>query len=575
MRRHGYKKIQTMLLVSAAASLLLIVILAGDGFTKNVRNTIRGNDPLLQAMITKEDTGPVWDNSIPEDDKSLYALNNAGTVKILMLEVHSKSDMTLNDFEKTDTAENLSLPVIFKEPAFGGFGSSAVDVNGTVEIKGSAKENRKYHNFKLRLRDSAGRYNGQSILNLKKAYGKPCRVEEKFAFDLFAGLDHMMSLRTQFAELYVKNAASPDPEYESYGLYTLVEQPDENYFLNRSLDASANLYKARSFDFVENDALVDVNHKDYSKKDFEKLLDIRQGESHTSLLNMLEDVNDMSLDIDTVIQTHFNRENLLTYLAMNVILGNEDMSKSGYLLYKPVTSRVWYIFPENMSETMTSALDSDRYKIMNTGISQFSGNLLYERFLEKPENLKALTLKISQLMERIGPGTVKALTDQYIPVLKDYLTVNPDRGMLKNKPDKVIAGVLNYYATMEKNAAAFTENLRNPEHVVLLRPSKKDGRITLRWKPRSSLLSPAVTYTVEVASDPEFHNILLTRSRISETKYLLPEDIHPGRTAYFRVTAVSSDGKTAGSTSMLSKEDGSIIYGAAAVTLVGHDYPAA
>ena len=575
-KNHKYRR---RLLAASSAVLLAAVILtaAGGGFSGSLRNTVRGNDPLLRALIEREETAYTeeYEKGGLLDDKSLYALNRVGKVKVFLLEVHDKDGYDLTDFEKPEVSADLKLPATFKEgnsaggPFFGGFGASAVAENATLEIKGSPKENRKYHNFKIRLKASAGRYNGQSIINLDKEYGNSCRIEEKFAFDLFAGLDEMMSLRTEFAQLYIKNTASPDPEYESYGLYILKEQPDENYFLNRSLDESGNLYRARSFDFTPGAGLLDVDDANYNKKQFEELLDIKQGESHTALLSMTADVNDMARDIDSIVEEHFNRENLLTYLAMNVILGNEESAAEGYLLYKPTTSAVWYILPEDMGGTMQAAMEPQRYQVMNSGLSQFSGNLLYERFLQKPGNVEALADRIEELMERIDPDAVRELTDQYIPVLADHLTVNPDRGMLKSSPDDIIRGVQNYYRVMLSNAEYFIENLDRPEPVTLLRALSNDKEIVLHWQEQRALLAEPVTYEIQAAADSGFKEIIFEAAGAAETSIAVPKRLFAeGQSrAYFRVNAVSENGRTAGSTNILKQEDGRQIYGAAEFTI--------
>lgn len=569
-------KYRRLILAGASALLLIIVASAAvqGGFSGSLRNAVRGNDPILKVLIDREKRADEqYISTELTDDKSLYNLQRTGDVKIFLLEVSEKNGSDITDFESPEAAEGLKLPVLFQEgnsagrPLFGGFGASAVADNATVEVKGTAKTNRKYHNFKLRLKDSAGRYNGQSILNLNKAYGNPCRIEEKFAFDLFALPEEMMSLRTEFVLLYVKNAASPDPEYESYGLYILTEQPDENYFLNRSLDAEGNLYKARNFDFTISEALTDVDDEGYSKNSFEELLDIKQGQSHTALLSMTADVNNMEKDIDSVVAEHFNRDNLLTYLGMNVLLGNEEEASSGYLLYKPAASAVWYILPEDMGETMKAAADPEHYQVMNSGVSQFCGNLLYERFLQKPANREALTDRINELTERIGPDRVRELTDGYIPVLADFLTVNPDKGMLKASPDDIIRTVQNYYSVMLENRKNFLENIDRPEPVILLRAVSDEKNIQLRWQKPRAILGEPPTYKVQVAADPDFKDILFEAAGLETESCTVPKSISGQLRAYFRVEALSANSETAGSANIFTDKDGRVFYGAAEITL--------
>ncbi len=465
MNREQYQR-----LLVTAALVLVIILSAGAVFAYGLPSKAKAirilgaTDPLLAYLLpgVSEAREQATADYVLSDDKTLYALAEADQVTVLMLEVYEKKEADLTTLEDPEKAKDLQLPVIMREgnadgsAKWAGFGNGAAAPNATVEIKGTPKENRKYHNLKVRLKNSAGRYEGQTIINLKKSYGKPCKVEEKFAFDLFASLPEMMSLRTEFVHLYIKNTAAPSPHYESYGLYTLVEQPDENYFLNRSLDDSGSLYQAEDFTFGWDQRLMDVTDPGYQKKEFEKVLDIKQGDSHKELLEMLAAVNDESRDIDEVVGEFFNRENLFTWLAMNVILGNEQCSADGYLLYKPSGSEVWFFIPANMSETMLAAGHPERYTLMETAGADFTGNLLYERLLAKPENKKELQTKVAGLMEFFESGTVKQLTDRYIMVLQEYLPVNPDKGVLVESPEAIIGFVEDYLETMRLNVREYT-----------------------------------------------------------------------------------------------------------------------
>jgi len=451
-----------LLLVIGAAALMV------QGIPKkyDLLYTLRRSDPILQYYLgvnQADDSTEATSDYVLKDDKSLYNLNDITEVTVLLLEVHTAEEYSLSDLESPDIAENLKLPVVIREGTaqgtvkWEGFGYDAMAPNATIEVKGVPKENRKYHNFKIRLKNVAGRYEGQTIINLKKGYGKPCRAEEKFAFDLFASLPNMMSLRTEFVHVYVKNADAPSPYYESYGIYTLVEQPDENYFLNRSLDTSANMYQAENFSFRKEDVLLDISDPDYNKKAFETVLDIKQGTSHTDLLAAIDAVNNRNKDIDEVIEEHFNRDNVFTWMAMNVILGNQDVATKGYLLYKPLMSSVWFFLPANMSETMWAVSQESLMEEGIDGCVVFEGNLLYERILKSPENRQELIDRVDELMQYFSEGTVENLTNQYIVVLSQYLAVNPDKGILKDTPDQVIANISRYYEIMQYNVSVFEE----------------------------------------------------------------------------------------------------------------------
>lgn len=503
-----------------------------------------------------------------QDDKSLYDLSRLGRVLTLYLEVgQNAKGHSLASLETPETARSARLPAILREGsaadpfAFDAFGYNAFSTNATLEVLGEPAQNRKYHSFKLRLKDSAGQYEGQSILNLKKGYGKPCRVEEKFACDLFSTLPSMLSLRTRFVHLYIKDLSSATPAYDNYGLYTLVEQPDENYFLNRSLDTAGSLYKAEAFDFSLAAALLEVSDPAYDKVAFEQILDIKQGDSHEGLLAMLGAVNDPALDIDAVVEAYFDKENLLTWLAMNGILGNGDCVTQGYLLYKPLLSQKWYFIPGNMSGAMPAGGDDNVAAVMQSGLSMFYGNLLYERFLSKEANARALEAKIDELMRRFTPGYIAGITRQYRPVLQAFLFVNPDQGTLKRGGAHILQRVAQYHACLEANVRAFKQNRAAPRKVELLEPLRQEGGFLLSWTPSRQLGGGTLAYTLEVAADPGFTAMLHTQE-LAGTQALVTG--LPAGWFYYRVWATDEKGGRAGCVNISKSADDSLLYGAAA-----------
>jgi len=532
---------------------------------------LRSKDPLLQAILSGAGESPavqpLSDYKL-EDRKSLYNLENAGNVVTLMVEVYGKRGDSLASFETPETARTLKLPAIVREgteqgtTAWNGFGSNAVAANATLEVKGEPKINRKYHNFKIRLESGAGQFDGQTVLNLKKAYGKPCRIEEKFAFDLFAMLPEMMSLRTRFVHLYIMDKESPNPGYIDYGLYTMVEQPDKYYFTNRSLDDSGSMYQAENFDFSLSAELVDVSSPTYSKSAFEEILDIKQGDNHKDLLEMLAAVGDESRDIDEVIDAYFDRDNVLTWMAMNVVLANSDCVITGYLLYKPTLSQKWFILPGNMSEAMPAAGDPNRIKVCHTGCSMFYGNVLYERILQKPENVAELQARVAELMDYFDDSAVRALTDQYIVTLADYLVRNPDRGMLRSSPEAVIAAVGRYRESMLHNVAAFEDTLLSPRKVELL-DAERDGSggVTFRWTPSAQPGGAPPAYTLEISAQPDFS--IVAASFETEATEATIQGLPQGY-LYWRVTAADADGRIAGCVNTAELPDETILYGEAA-----------
>src|SRR6185369_6918071 len=105
--------------------------------------------------------------------------------------------------------------------------------------------------FKIELKKGEGTWRGQRTIALNKHVFDPSRVRNKLNFDLLKQVPNMVSLRTQFVHLYVKDETS-DPwrsNFEDYGLFTQIELPDKTFLKAHLLDPKGQLYKTTFFEF--------------------------------------------------------------------------------------------------------------------------------------------------------------------------------------------------------------------------------------------------------------------------------------------------------------------------------------
>lgn len=72
-----------------------------------------------------------------------------------------------------------------------------------------------------------------------------------------AGIDEMMSLRTTFVHLYVKDTtAGGSGQFVDYGLYTQVEQLNKTALKTHGLDKNGHLYKINLFEFFRYEDVI-------------------------------------------------------------------------------------------------------------------------------------------------------------------------------------------------------------------------------------------------------------------------------------------------------------------------------
>lgn len=219
--------------------------------------------------------------------------------------------------------------------------------NATIRVRGNSSRGSTYKSYKVKLDVEAGAFFGQKNLNINKHSYDVSKIATKLQTDLLADIDNIASYRTYFMRLWIRDASLPEEEqeFQYYGLYTETEQPNKTYLEARGLSSSAVMYKAADFSFARNDALRNVDDPEYSEEAFETVLAIREGTSHEKLLEMIEAVNDTTRDFKEIFSTYFEEENYLTWLAFNLLVGNEDILNHNFILYNSNNSNTWYFIP--------------------------------------------------------------------------------------------------------------------------------------------------------------------------------------------------------------------------------------
>ncbi len=216
--------------------------------------------------------------------------------------------------------------------------------NATVQIRGQTSSQNAQKNYKIELKKNKGTWRGQRTINLNKHMTEGMRFRNKLAYDLIRGIPQMVGLRTQFVHLYVKdNTEESDGKFEDYGIYTQVEQLNKTALKSHGLDSNGQLYKINSFEFYRyEDIIKKEDDAGYDKTAFEKMLEIKGDSDHTKLIDMLTDLNDYSIGIEDVLKEHFDEENIVYWMAFQILMGNVDTQNRNVYLYSPLNSDIWY-----------------------------------------------------------------------------------------------------------------------------------------------------------------------------------------------------------------------------------------
>ena len=281
--------------------------------------------------------------------------------------------------------------------------------------------------YKLSLSDSAGLWRGQSNIALNKSAFDATRVRNKLYFDLAKNMEHVPSLRTQFARLFIKDETAGATQFEDYGLYTQAEVPTKKYLANHGLDRSGFLYKAISFNWEPNELIRNFDDPELDVEAMDTVISCRGREDNSRLLEAMDAVNDMSRDINEVMDTYFDRDNYMEWLAFNLLMGNRDTTMQNYYLYSPLNGSKFCFIPWDGDASLmryeASIEDGQPVADWEWGISNYWGIILHQRFLKNDKNREDLQAVVEVLMRDDNlslPNTLSALEGVNVVTLVQY-----------------------------------------------------------------------------------------------------------------------------------------------------------
>lgn len=419
--------------------------------------------------------------------------------------------------------------------------------NATIRVRGNSSRGASYKSYKVKLEEEAGTFLGQKNLNINKHSGDVSKISTKLQTDLLAHTDDIASYRTYYMRLWIRDASLPEEEQEFvyYGLYTEIEQPNKTYLETRGLSSNAVMYKASDFSFAPNDALRNVDDPAYSEEEFETVLSIREGSDHEKLLAMLADVNDTTRDFGEIFETYFDEDNYLTWLAFNLLMGNEDIINHNYIIYSPENALSWYFIPWDFDgalrfgEYRSSFSQPDSLR----GIQTLNTGILHRRYFRLDGSIEKIDDKMRELLDTvITQERVEGLIDSYKPVLEKTMPLYPDIDLLDMSPAELIPYIDGMYDGILDNYEAFRRALEYPAPMFVSMPEvRSDGTIRFAWDASYSYQGRPVTYNVRVYGDPRMQDLVFEQTGIEQTEYISGQSLPEG-TYYLKVTAVDSQG---------------------------------
>ena len=523
-----------------------------------------GEKKQTEESVKKEEVQDINEVHLRDKD-SLYANDDETSIVTMYLTVSkgNSSEGTNHTWEEINTYsaydydkmgveryQSAALLQVGDEsgPKSGEVGYGEDVPNATVQIRGQTSSRNAQKNYKIELKKNKGTWRGQRTINLNKHQTEGMRFRNKLSYDLLKGIPQLMSLRTQFVHLYVRDLSKGDnAEFQDYGLYTQVEQLNKTGMKNHGMDSNGQLYKINSFEFYRHeDVIKKEDDPTYNQTAFEKLLEIKGDSDHTKLINMLTALNDNSQPIDSILKKYFDSENLTYWMAYQILTGNVDTQNRNTYLYSPQNSNTWYLIPwDNDSSFMRT-----EYAIQNRldqgswecGVSNYWGNVLFQRCLQSDDFREELDAAVLDVKSYLSEERISSMIQAYRTVTQTYLKKMPDQmyAPLTDVKYEMVASAIP--SEVEKNYEMYKESLKKPMPFYIGVPTIEGNTLKFNWDASYDFNAEDITYTVELAKDYQFKDVVYRQENL-----LIPEaqTTVPADGQYFlRVRATNASGKT-------------------------------
>ncbi len=523
-------------------------------------------DRLLWGILPQQSYEKSADTSDMRirDDSSLYTEDASPVVLYLTVtgapagsgETHTWEELnarSVDSFAVTgeETWKCAALVQFGNEtgPVYGSYGFSDTAENATVRLSGARASLRQQKSYRVELNENNGNIAGMKEFILSKSFTDPFRMTGKLAFDLLTRCDALLSTRTFFIHLYVRDrTAAEDTLFVDYGLYTMIEPVNKRYLKNRGLDSSGELYKAVNFDFGRHeDAIMQPTNADYSADRFEELLEARGSNDYTGLIAMLEDVNDESIPIEETVAKWFDPDSLYSFLAVNLLLDNKDTDTENFFLYRPLGSDQFHIIPWDFDGSLRKEYelwrDPDYSPGWERGIFLYTDSVLFRRMMSSVNCINTLSRYMTELHSTVFSGeAVQSRAEKLSDTVLNFLYELPDRAWARvTEPvyERLLSGLSKQ---VNDNFYAYYDSLMTPWPFHILDPEVgEDGRVTLRWE-ASHALEGGITYDVELNNSWHFEEPLLRATEVKDT-FLDAGTLEPGQ-YFLRVRARAESGYT-------------------------------
>jgi spore coat protein H len=407
--------------------------------------------------------------------------------------------------------------------------------NASFEQKGKSTRDAPQKSYRIKLDSKTNLYKKQRTFQLNKHSYDRSRIRNKMAFDFFTDIPNFTSLKTEFVHLNINN--------EDYGLFTHVEKVGTEFLVNRGWNPDDNIYKAQDFSFTVTPELsLNASGTPIDAAAFDASIEVVRGKKQTKLLEMLNAINNEEMtdvEFDAVFNRYFNRQNYLTWMALNIITANRDTMTQNFFLFNPLYSDTFYFMPWDYDDAGNPVLSSPKWQ---RSFSLWWDTPLHKRFLMIKKNRDDLLLMVDNLrVNYMSDAILKERLDAYKPVVKTYVSSLPDSNDLSVTEWEQEYNSL--YLRFGESIAGYKEEFGSPMPFWQT-AAYQNGILNLSWGRSVDLESDKIVYTLQIANDADMNNLIIEEltvldiPTIDDTNIYYTQDINlTNGTYYMKVVA--------------------------------------
>lgn len=570
-----------------------IIFVETMGQKKKTEQAVTENS--VEETVSDESARYQTDGNLPiHDNSSLYEDEDWDGVTVMYLTVregnkangtnHSWTEVNEHSayYYEENGIERYSSECILQVgdengPVVGEFGYDSKVPNATVSIRGQSSTRRSVKNYKISIKDGKGSLDEQTVINLNKHLADGVRYRNKLCYELMQEVPGMMSARTRFVHLYVKDETEGGSgEFEDYGLYTQVEQLSKRYLKNHGLDKNGQLYKINFFEFYRYEDVIKLRtDSDYDEVAFEDRLEIKGDTDHSKLIEMLEDVNDYTIPIEEVFSKWFDEENFFSWLSFHILVGNKDTQSRNTFIYSPLNVDKWYFISwDNDASFMAVENELQGWhdgESWDSGVSNYWGNVLISRVLKSEYYRQLLDEKIEEVKGILTEELVTEKIAEYREITTKYLFTYPDvvNSSLTEEEERIVSESIP--KEIEKNYNDYKESYNKPMPFYIGVPENRDGTFYIQWDSAYDFNEESIQYTIEIDDSTDFSDPIICESGLYYNSF--ETNMLPAGQYYVRLKAknesgyeqyafdyvVGDNGKIYGMKSFWVMEDGTIL----------------